>query len=142
MKRGTVVVGHLSPGLWSACFGASLIDMLFHDMANHRRIVSHPHGHMHKESGAGHIYAGRNKVAQVLLDESDAEWLFFVDSDMGFAPDTVDRLIASADRKDRPVMGGLAFAQKSDGTGPMFARRYRAAPTLYQMGTPTAMHIK
>lgn len=128
-----VVVAHLSPGEWSACFGASLIDLLFYDAAHNQRIVSHKYGHMHKEAGADNLYAARNKCCQVMLDESSADWLFFVDSDMGFAPDTVDALIRSAHRTDRPVVGGLAFALKSDGAGPMFARRYRAQPTIYQM---------
>ena len=63
----------------------------------------------------------------------DVNHLLFIDADMGFDPDTVDRLVASADPTDRPIVGGLAFAQKSDGAGPMFARRYRCTPTLYQM---------
>ena len=133
MTPGTVVVGHLSPGEWAACFGASLIDLMFYDLANERRVVSHPFGHMHKEAGSDQIYAGRNRVARTVLDESDAEWLWFVDSDMGFAADTVDRLVASADPVERPVVGGLCFAMKSDGSAPMFARRYRCQPTLYRM---------
>lgn len=133
MIPGSVTVAHLSPGHWQACFGASLIDLLFYDYAHEKRIVSHPYGHMHKECGADSVYAGRNRVARSVLDDSDAEWLFFIDSDMGFAPDTVDRLIAAADPVERPVVGGLAFAQKSDGTGSMFARRYRTTPTLYRM---------
>ena len=133
MKPGTAIVAHLSPGEWSACFGASLIDLLFYDVAHNKRIVSHQFGHMHKEAGADNIYAARNKCCQVMLDETQAEWLWFVDSDMGFAPDTVDALVRSADPASRPVVGGLAFALKSDGVGPMFARRYRAQPTIYLM---------
>jgi len=133
VKPGTAIVAHLSPGEWSACFGASLIDLLFYDVAHNKRVVSHQFGHMHKEAGADNIYAARNKCCQVMLDETQAEWLWFVDSDMGFAPDTVDALVRSADPASRPVVGGLAFALKSDGVGPMFARRYRAQPTIYLM---------
>ena len=132
MTPGTVMLGHLSPGVVSVCFAESLIDLMFYDAAHTGRL-QHRYGKLHKECGADGIYAGRNRLAQVMLDESTAEWLFFIDSDMGFAPDTVDRLIASADPETHPVVGGLAFAMKSDGTGPMFARRYRATPTVYRL---------
>ena len=132
MKPGTVAVGWLHPGTVSQCFSASLLDLMFYDSAHNARIVSHSHGHIPKETGAGHLHAGRNEVARAFLDKSEAEWLFFIDSDMGFAPDTVDRLVASADPETRPVVGGLAFAQKSAGPGPIGARRFRANPTLYR----------
>lgn len=133
MKAGTAIVAHLSPGEWSACFGSSLIDLMFYDAAHNQRVVSHKYGHVHKEAGADNIYQARNQVVAMMLDESMAEWLWFVDSDMGFAPDTLDALIRSADPVSRPVVGGLAFACKSDGAGDFFARRYRAQPTIYHM---------
>lgn len=133
MIEGTVTVGFLHPGHWQSCFAVSLMDLMFHDVANHQRMFRHAHGHMGKETGASHIAAGRNRIAAAVLDESEAEWLWFIDADMGFDPDTVDRLVASADPAVRPVVGGLAFAQKSDGVGPHHARRYRCCPTLYQM---------
>ena len=132
MTPGTVAVGFLHPGDWSACFGASLLELMFYDQAHNARIVSHSHGHIPKEAGAGHIHAGRNEVVRAFLDKSDAEWLWFIDSDMGFPPDAVDRLIDSADPQARPVVGGLAFAQQSAGPGPIGARRYRATPTIYR----------
>jgi GT2 family glycosyltransferase len=133
MIRGAVTVGFLHPGHWQSCFATSLIDLMFWDAGHEQRMFSHRHGHMGKETGASHIAAGRNRIAAAVLDESEAEWLWFVDADMGFAPDTVDRLVTSADPSTRPVMGGLAFAQKSDGAGDHHARRYRCTPTLYQM---------
>jgi hypothetical protein len=131
--RGLVTVGFLHPGYWAACFGNSLTDLLFFDAAHRQRIVSHKFGQMGKECGAAHIHAGRNQFASALLDESEADWLFMIDSDMGFAPDTVERLIDSAHAKDRPVVGGLAFGQKHDGKGPFHGMRNRMVPTLYQM---------
>jgi len=130
---GAVTVGFLHPGHWQACFGNSLLDLMFYDASHDQRIVSHGYGQMGKETGASHIHAGRNKIAKTVLDESESEWLFMIDADMGFAADTVDRLIASADPVERPVVGGLAFAQKSDGKGDLFAIRYRTCPTLYRM---------
>lgn len=133
MNPGTVSVGYLHPGQWSACFGKSLIDLFVHDLCGPGRIMSHPFGEMGKECGSGGIVAGRNHLARIFLDESEAEWLFMVDSDMGFAADTVDRLIAAADPDDRPIMGGLCFAQKTDGRSAFYGTRYRPSPTIYTL---------
>jgi hypothetical protein len=133
MRAGLVSVAYLHPGSWSSCFGKSMIDLLVHDLCGPGRIMSHPYGEMGKEAGAGGLVAGRNHLARIFLDESEAEWLFMVDSDMGFAADTVDRLVESADADDRPIMGGLAFAQKSAGRGDHYAQRYRCTPTIYTL---------
>jgi hypothetical protein len=126
-----VAVGYLHPGHYAACFAESLTDLLFHDAAGAQRVVSHDHGKLAKECGSGAIVDGRNVLARVVLDESEAEWLFMVDSDMGFAGDTLERLLAEADPVDRPVIGALCFAHKTDGRGEFYGTRYRACPTLY-----------
>lgn len=132
-------VGFIHPGEYKACFGKSLRDLLLYDLFHHRRIMSHDRGEIGLEVGAGELVVGRNAVAQAFLD-SEADWLFMVDSDMGFAETTVDDLIDAADPKDRPVVGGLAFACKSDGSGPFHARRYRPTPTLYRMAEADGDH--
>ena len=72
----------------------------------------------------------RNQAARALLDSS-AEWLLFVDSDMGFAPDAVDRLLSVADPVDRPVVGGLCFGfqqRDPDGMGGYIMKPF---PTIF-----------
>lgn len=132
MTPGAVTVGYLHPGHLAACFAESLTDILFFDASQeHPRIISHDHGKMAKECGAAGIHSGRNQIAKVVLDESESEWLFMVDSDMGFAHDTVERLVAAADPVARPVIGGLAFAHKTDGKSSFYGTRYRCTPTVY-----------
>jgi glycosyltransferase involved in cell wall biosynthesis len=46
------------------------------------------------------------------LIESSYEWLLFVDSDMGFQQSALAVLRQAADPVDRPVVGGLCFAQR------------------------------
>lgn len=133
MKAGTVTLAFLHPGTQSSCFAKSKTDLLFYDGAHHQRVLGHQFGEMGLEAHAARIHEARNEVAAAVLDKSESEWLFFVDSDMGFAPDTVDRLIGSADKFTRPVVGGLCFAKKSDGAGDFYARRFRCIPTLYRM---------
>lgn len=128
-----VIFGYLHPGAESHCFSASVREMMFYDAAHGQHVVSHPFGVAPKETGAAHIHAGRNELARMTLAQSEADWLAMVDADMGFAPDLIESLLASADPVDAPVVGGLAFAQKSDGPAPLYARRYRCCPTLYWM---------
>lgn len=131
MIAGTVTVGFLHPGHYAACFAESLQDLMFADALGEQRIVSHDFGKVGKQCGSGGIVAGRNLLAKVMCDESSAEWLFMVDSDMGFNPDTLERLIAAADPIDRPVVGALCFAHKTDGKASFHGVRYRCCPTLY-----------
>lgn len=131
MTSGLVSVGFIHPGTYSACFGDSLAALLLFDTSHHQRIISHQHGRISLQVGSGGIVTGRNAVARSFLDDSAAEWLWQVDADMGFAPDTVERLVAAADPVKRPVVGGLAFAQKKAGRGQFGGVIYRAQPTLY-----------
>lgn len=126
-----VSVGFLHPGHYAACFAESLTDLLFYDATHHQRTM-HEFGKIGKECGSGGIVDGRNMLAKAMCDDSPADWLFMVDSDMGFAPDTIDLLIQQADPVTRPVVGGLAFAHKTDGRGEFFGIRYKAQPTLYR----------
>jgi hypothetical protein len=133
VKPGTVTVGYLDPGTWSHCFGQSLIDLLLVDAHGSKRMV--PNGNQLRDHcTAGALVEGRNKIVKQFLDLCETEWLFMVDSDMGFAPNTVDRLIESADPAERPVVGGLCFALRRDpGTvGEFYGQKYVTVPTLYE----------
>ena len=131
MKSGTVAVGFLDPGHWSHCFGQSLIDMYLVDAHGPQRMV--PHGMQLRDNAqAGGIVAGRNKVVAKFLDDTECEWLFMVDSDMGFAPDTVERLIASANPATRPVVGGLCFSLRRDGAGEFYGQKFIVVPTCFE----------
>jgi GT2 family glycosyltransferase len=79
---------------------------------------------------AGQIADARNKAIRIFL-EGQAPWLWWVDTDMGFAPDTVERLMDAADPVERPVVGALCFAQKETGLDGMGGYRIRPAPTIY-----------
>ncbi len=128
-----VSIGFIHPGDWSAVFGKALMNLSMYDNANSQRIVGHNRAYIDQETGAGQLHNGRTSVVRAFLDDSLADWLWFIDADMGFAPETVDRLLAVADPTDRPIVGGLCFAQKHDGFGDHGALRYRLTPTVYRM---------
>ena len=133
MTPGSVVVGYLDDGGWRACFGLSYRDLIMHDVLNSGRIVRENGRELRQVCGTGGIVAGRNRVAKDFLDNTDGEYLFFVDTDMGFAADTVDRLVKACDRISSPVVGGLCFklSRKRD-RGDYYAERYSIAPTIYE----------
>lgn len=135
MKPGSVIPATLDGGQWAACFGVSWSEMLLYDAAGPARMIREGGMYLRKQAGTMGVAAARNEIAAAFL-ASDAEWLFMVDSDMGFRPDTVERLVASATEYRAQVMGGLCFAQKVDrraggAESPLHAVRYRIQPTIY-----------
>lgn len=65
---------------------------------------------------------GRNEIVRGFLEHETADWLWFIDTDMTFDPNTVDRLVEAAHPRDRPIVGALCFSLQGG---------YRAVPTLY-----------
>lgn len=132
MIKGSVVVGLLDNGTWSACFGMSYRDLMFHDLTNKQRFFKNKAAELRKICGTMGVANGRNEIARAFLDHTEGEWLFFIDSDMGFAPDTVDRLIESANPKNRPVVGGLCFALQRVGTRDHYSIVNGIQPTVFK----------
>lgn len=131
MIPGTVVPAFLDAGEWSACFGESFLHTMLSDMAGEGRCLQ-AGTYLREMAGTGGIPDARNKVAQAFLERTEGEWLWFVDTDMGFEHDALERLLAAADPVERPVMGALCFAHRRMGRTPLRAERYGIIPTLYQ----------
>ena len=96
----------------------SMIEMVGWDLVNHGRIMAG--GYIAMRCGSDGLVQARNKAVQHFLEDKPADWLFWVDTDMGFSPDTVDRLLEAADPVERPVVGGLCFSLREtdpDGFG-------------------------
>lgn len=81
--------------------------------------------------GTDGLVEARNKTVRAFLEEDKGEWLFWIDTDMGFAADTVDRLLESADPVERPIVGGLCFTQREEESDGMGGWRCRATPTVF-----------
>jgi len=80
--------------------------------------------------GTDGLVAARNQVVVKFL-ESDAQWLFWVDTDMGFLADTVSNLLEHADPVTAPVVGALCFSNKETHTDGYGGNRFTPVPTLY-----------
>jgi GT2 family glycosyltransferase len=70
------------------------------------------------------ISTARNRIVADFLTRQHAPWLLMVDTDMVFAGDALDRLIAAAHPVERPILGGLCFSQDGD----------TSYPVMYELG--------
>lgn len=134
MDAGMVIPSFVDGGTWSASFGLSWTGAMLHDQAKSGRIFRAGGQYLRATAGTMGVAAGRTTIVRRFL-ETRAEWLFMVDTDMGFEPDTIDRLVASAEANDCPVVGALCFAQKADPRAPedsLHARRFSIVPTVYR----------
>lgn len=131
MSDGTVLVAYVHPGTEvQHSFATCLMALANYDAAHHQRLFA-AGGPLQMRAGTGALVQARNSVMRTWLDEHDDEWLWMVDSDMGFAADVVDRLVEAADPQERPVVGGLCFALKQgapDGMGGFETHPY---PTIF-----------
>jgi hypothetical protein len=107
----------------------SLLDLVGWDLSREGHVLRG--GWLAVRYGTDGLPGARNEAVKQFLGDRDAEWLFWVDTDMGFTPDTVDRLLEVADPVDRPIVGALCFAQRERTPDGMGGYRCTPAPTLY-----------
>ena len=113
------VIGYVHGGTVRAEFLASLLGL-------HRtRAVRTKVDAVLAAPSGPNISEARNLVCRRFLEETTAPWLWSLDTDMVFTPDTLDRLIAAADPVERPVVGALCYSQ-DEATG-------EKRPTLYEL---------
>jgi hypothetical protein len=132
VKRGSVVPAFLDAGTWSAVFGLAWHELMLHDSLSAQRMVRPNGTYLRKVAGTGGIPEGRNECVRNFLDHTDGEWLFFIDTDMGFDSDTVERLVESATTAGANVMGGLCFALRKMSGASFKGIRHGIIPTVYQ----------
>lgn len=102
-----VVVGYCNPGSVHAAFHESLLNLMVYDAQTTNRIIGGG-GRIAVQSSAN-ISTARNDIVRQFLDESEADWLWMVDTDMTFAADTLELLLENADPDLAPIVGGLCF---------------------------------
>lgn len=132
---GKVLVAYLHPATQvEHSWHVSLMALANYDAANNQRLFGGAQGPLMMRCGTGGLVDARNKVMTHLLDEATEEWLFMVDTDMGFPANVVDLLVDAADPAERPVVGALTFGLRqteSDGHGGWATEPY---PVMYGWG--------
>jgi hypothetical protein len=106
----------------------SLLSMWLRDLGKDGPLTAG--GFLAIRCGTDGLPASRNEAVRQFL-AGDSDWLFWIDTDMGFEADIVDRLVAVADPATRPVVGALCFAQREMAQDGSSGYRCKAAPTIY-----------
>jgi len=114
----------------STSFTDSLMRLFAHDATTTGSLIRGG-GPMLLPASPNTIPDRRNQAAAYLLDESSADWLLFIDSDMGFSENALEMLLDAADPVGAPVIGALCFGLRqveADGVGGFHTQPF---PTLY-----------
>jgi hypothetical protein len=110
-------------------FSQSVLHLMLHDMSHGQHIVEG--GYIPARCGTNGLVGARNLAVSTFLEMDKGEWLLWVDTDMGFERDSVDRLLEVADPDERPIIGGLCFGQKETDEDGYFGYRTSARPTIF-----------
>jgi GT2 family glycosyltransferase len=105
-RREKVFMAYPSHGTIDAAFHDCVVRFLAHDSKGQRRVVDGAH----QCFVSSMLPVARNKLVREFLDRPGLDWLWFVDTDQVFAPDTLERMLAAADPVERPILGALIFA--------------------------------
>lgn len=77
------------------------------------------------------IHDARTKTVAQFLAGDVGKWLLWLDTDMGFEHDLLERLLAVADKVTHPVVGALCFAQYRNAPDGSNGFQTFAVPTIY-----------
>lgn len=124
-----VVVAFVHSSEVSYSWHHSMIELIGWDITNRGRVMQG--GYISLRCGTDGLVEARNQAVREFLSEGKADWLFWIDTDMGFAPDTIDRLMEAADPVERPIVGGLCFSQREHQGDGMGGFRCSATPTIF-----------
>jgi glycosyltransferase involved in cell wall biosynthesis len=144
VRSGTAAVPDIEPGSvrfaticddehgFTRSFLMSFLPLLAADLGGQQRIWRG--GYSIQGATSSGVVEGRNEVVREFLG-SHAEWLFFIDSDMGFEPDALERLLEAADPVERPIVGGLCFGYTpvADVLGSGNALVKKPFPTIFDL---------
>lgn len=119
------VVAYIHKDEWSHSFGKSL------SLLTTQNVGSHIADIIDGRSNAGGLPEARNLATKHFLDDTQADWLFFVDTDMGFKPAALDMLHQVADADQRPIVGGLCFGQREMVHDGRSGYRWHPRPTIF-----------
>lgn len=126
---GAVTVAYCHGNEVAHSWHESLLNLVGYDLANNQRVIAG--GWLAMKCGTNGLVEGRNEAIARFLSDRDAEWLLWLDTDMGFEANTVDRLVEAADAVERPIVGALCFAQRETASDGMGGYRTEPRATLF-----------
>lgn len=134
MSSNKAVIYYLTPGEVRGEMCQSMIEMLVHDATDGG---GHIAGIVRVRSSAL-LAEARNGCVRQFLEYDGADWLMFIDSDMVWDHDALDRLFAHADAETAPIVGGLCCGL--DEVAGWFPTTYKFGRT--EDGTPAIARVR
>jgi hypothetical protein len=104
---GKVALAYVHPAEVSVYFHDSVVRTLMWDLNHEQRIVNG--GARILKYSSANISNARNALVRTFLDQTQAEWLWMVDTDMQWEPEDLDALLEVADPVKAPIVGALCF---------------------------------
>ncbi len=99
--REKITIGICSPGQWHAMFATSIIDIA-RSQSQLGQLIS--------LEGSGVISRLRNQVVATFLEKTTDDWLLQIDTDEILSVEHFKKLIAAADKDERPIVSGIVHA--------------------------------
>lgn len=106
----TVELAFIHPGDVSAAFMSSVVQCRDYELMRTNNLFAF----RERRARSGSIAKARNEITTMFV-RSNTEWLWFVDADMGFHRTALHRMLDAADPVQRPIMGALCFAHRTEG---------------------------
>lgn len=105
-RSDDVLAAFVHNGSVATCFMNSLLQAFSHDASRPVRRLTEYH-----DAQGPYIHSNRSRVARYFLTETDKQWLWFLDNDILFPPDALDRMLEAAETHDCRVLGAAYWNQ-------------------------------
>lgn len=129
MIPGSFAVGYIYDMDVAHSWHRQLMNLVDHELSTRQRLI--PNGVIARRCPSDGLGLARTMLVKDFL-MTDAEWLLWIDTDMGFAPTVASELLAAADAELRPIVGGLCFMQSEVGPDGMGGYHTRPAVTIFE----------
>jgi hypothetical protein len=122
---GSFAVGYIYDMDVAHSWHRQLFGLIDHEMTTRQRLVNN--GVLGRRCPSDGLGLARNQLVKDFL-LTDAEWLLWIDTDMGFAATLPSELLSVADRVEKPIVGALCFMQSE--VSPDWLGGYHTRPSV------------
>lgn len=128
MIPGSFAIGYIYDMDVAHSWHRQLMNLVDHEITTRQRLV--PNGIIGRRCPSDGLGLARTMLVKDFL-LTDAEWLLWIDTDMGFTPTVASELLAAADRDLRPIVGALCFMQSEVAPDGMGGYHTRPSVTIF-----------
>lgn len=105
-RSNDVLAGFCHNGDWTNFFGNSLLAAFAEDSRRSRRRLVEYH-----DASGPYIHDNRARIARYFLEHTDYQWLWMLDNDIQFPPESLYMLLSVAEEQDLKIVGAAYWNQ-------------------------------